>query len=182
MTPCITAQIPMFRRSVIITAVSAVISLGGCATQYDQQPNFFNGELGVKGEVIAPNAYAITAKGNAFTDSATIHKYVLMKAAELTIQNGLDWFEVVDSANDSRGSSYAVSGATARRNSIFGTSFAGTVILPGQTIQVRAHKGTAPEDNNYAFDAHAISSVDHVSGAISAHHDCHQVNGAIKCD
>ena len=121
----------------VAIAAAAALTLGGCATEYDQSPSFLNGELGVKGEVIAPNAYAITARGNAFTDSATIHKYVLMKAAELTLQNGLDWFEVVDSSNDTREQSYAFGGVTARRNAAFGSSFAGSVILPGQTIQVR---------------------------------------------
>ena len=166
----------------VYVVVATVLVLAGCATEYDQTPNFLNGQLGVKGEVIAPNAYAITARGNAFTNSATIHKYVLMKAAELTLQNGLDWFEVVDSSNDSRAQAFAFSGANVRQNSVFGSSFAGAVILPGQTIQVRAHKGQAPEGNPYAFDAHAISTMDHVSGFSTAHHDCRQVNGAIQCD
>jgi hypothetical protein len=165
-----------------IMIASVALVLVGCATEYDQSPNFLNGQLGVKGEAITPNAYAITARGNAFTDSATIHKYVLMKAAELTLQNGLDWFEVVDSSNDSREQSYAFGSITARRHSAFGSSFAGSVILPGQTIEVRAHKGQVPEENSYAFDTHSISQMDHVSGADTAHHDCHQVNGTIKCD
>jgi hypothetical protein len=107
---------------------------------------------------------------------------VLMKAAELTLQNALDWFEVVDDANDSRAQSFAFGQATARRNVAFGSSFAGSVILPGQTIEVRAHKGQPPENNPYAFDAHDISKMNHVSGAATAHHDCRQVNGAIQCD
>lgn len=51
---------------------------------------------------LTENRYRVTFTGRNATASETVKDYALLRAAELTIDNGFDWFQVVERENDGR--------------------------------------------------------------------------------
>ncbi|WP_231568386.1 CC0125/CC1285 family lipoprotein [Novosphingobium malaysiense] len=45
---------------------------------------------------IAPDQYRVTFAGNRLTSRETVESYLLYRAAELTVEQGYDWFAIVD--------------------------------------------------------------------------------------
>lgn len=74
--------------------VSAV--LGGCATATPYQAATQRGTYGYNETQLADNRYRIIFRGNAVTPSETTQDYALLRAADLTVQKGYDWFRPTD--------------------------------------------------------------------------------------
>lgn len=68
--------------------------LGACATETPYQPG--EGRYGYSEQQIEKNRYRVTFSGNPSTPRETVQNYLLYRAAELTVQNGYDYFTVVD--------------------------------------------------------------------------------------
>ncbi len=49
---------------------------------------------------VEPNRYRVTFKGNSLTSRETVEGYLLFRAAELTVQNGYDWFALAQRDTD----------------------------------------------------------------------------------
>lgn len=74
------------------TIALACAALAACATPYQE-----SGLLGgVSAQRIDETTVQITAQGNAFTDQATIARYMIRKAAETTLAAGYDTFAFID--------------------------------------------------------------------------------------
>ena len=87
-----------------------VTGLGGCVTPTPYQP-MVRGHAGPGGYSetrIEPDRWRVTFSGNAVTRRATVEDYLLYRAAEVTLQNGFDWFSMVDRQTDRNARSYAV--------------------------------------------------------------------------
>ena len=54
------------------------------------------GGFGYSEQQIEENRYRVSFAGNSATSRPTIEDYLLYRAAELTVQTGHDWFQVVD--------------------------------------------------------------------------------------
>ena len=70
--------------------------LTSCATPYQAQGltgGFTETQLG-------KTTWKITSKGNAYTSSSTVGDHVLLRAAELTLENGYEYFIVGSSSQD----------------------------------------------------------------------------------
>lgn len=85
------------------------IVLAGCATPYQNMG--FSG--GVSAEQITANTFRISSRGNGYTGSNAVQDYLVLKAAETTVQQGGTHFIVVNAA-DASGSSQIVTGGVAR--------------------------------------------------------------------
>ncbi len=84
-------------------AAAAALSMlvGGCATTpTPYQPYVAEGAAGVHGgfsEVrLSPDRVVVRFHGNEFTSRERVESYLLYRAAEVTVQNGYDWFETAD--------------------------------------------------------------------------------------
>jgi hypothetical protein len=121
------------------------VALCGCATKYQEMG--FSG--GVAAQQITADTFRIQARGNAYTNSAMVQDYVLLKAAETTQANGATYFQIVSAADASRASTFVTPGSSTTTlvgNTAFTTTSPGsvdTVIKPGQDVYVRVLK-TAP--------------------------------------
>lgn len=97
-------------RKHLVFAVAAVLSAGlaACATPTPYQPNVRGGaSSGGYSEVrLEPDRYRVTFAGNSLTGRETVEGYLLYRAAELTVQNGYDWFAVVERDTDKKVRSY----------------------------------------------------------------------------
>lgn len=76
-------------------------ALAGCVegpTPY--QPYVSEGRAGVHGgfteQRLAPDRFVIRFHGNEMTSRDRVEGYLLYRAAELTVQNGYDWFQMAD--------------------------------------------------------------------------------------
>lgn len=85
-------------KRVLITLASLAL-LAGCATPTPYQAADKSGR-GFTETRIESNRYRISFEGNSLTERGTVENYLLYRAAELTVENGYDYFTVVHRATD----------------------------------------------------------------------------------
>jgi hypothetical protein len=99
----------MFRKFMTFAAAAALSAgLAACATPTPYQPNL-KGQSASGGysEIrVEPNRFRVNFAGNSLTTRETVEGYLLFRAAELTVQNGYDWFTVVDRDTDKQSRTY----------------------------------------------------------------------------
>lgn len=86
--------------ALILAATAATLS--ACATPTPYQPAVQSGATrgGFTELRVEPNRYRVNFQGNSLTSRETVEGYLLFRAAELTVQNGYDWFTVLDRDTD----------------------------------------------------------------------------------
>ena len=77
----------------LLLAVAA-FGLAACATSTPYQPAN-DGRYGFEEQTIEGNRVRITFRGNSITDRETVESYLLYRAAELTLEQGKDYFVLV---------------------------------------------------------------------------------------
>jgi hypothetical protein len=86
------------------TALVLAAGLSGCISATPYQPaargNATSG--GYSETRIEPNRWRVNFAGNSMTSRETVEGYLLFRAAELTLQNGDDWFAMVDRQTDAK--------------------------------------------------------------------------------
>ncbi len=84
-------------------AVSALALLSACTTPTPYQPVAGTSayHVGYSDTRIEDGRYRISFAGNDATTRETVENYMLYHAAELTLNSGYDWFEIVKRATDS---------------------------------------------------------------------------------
>ena len=96
--------------TVFAAAVALSAGLAACATPTPYQPVPPRGSSAISGGYsetrIEPNRFRVNFAGNSLTSRETVEGYLLFRAAELTVQNGYDWFAVVDRDTDRQARSY----------------------------------------------------------------------------
>lgn len=89
----------MSRKSAAIVASLALAGLlSACATATPYQPNVPGQAVsgGYSEQRVEANRFRVTFAGNSLTSRETVEGYLLYRAAELTVQEGYDWFSIVD--------------------------------------------------------------------------------------
>lgn len=159
--------------------------LSACVSPTPYQPAVLGGPNagGFAETKIEADRWRVTFSGNAATPRNTVESYLLFRAAELTLQNGYDWFSIDDRQTDSKSRSYVVPGYGPGYGPGFGywrptwrfedsrygwrtwDPYYGGPYWGGDVQTLRAfeasaeiitHKGAKPADDPRAFDAHAV--------------------------
>ena len=89
----------MIRRTAAIAASLALTALvSACATATPYQPNIPGQAVsgGFSEQRLESNRFRVTFAGNSLTSRDTVEAYLLYRAAELTVQQGFDWFTIVE--------------------------------------------------------------------------------------
>lgn len=75
-----------------------VVLLAACSQATPYQPASSGSAIhgGYSQQLIAPNHYRVRFHGNSLTSRETVEAYLLYRAAELTIEQGGDWFTMLD--------------------------------------------------------------------------------------
>ena len=112
---------------IFIAAYFALV-LSACATPY--------GKYGLTGGYtdsrIDENTFSISVDTNGFTNQQTTSMYGLYRAAELTVENGYDFFVVVSDSQNPTGMSMAMPGSSNTTINPYGTrATATTTYAPG---------------------------------------------------
>lgn len=83
--------------TVTMAGLASALALAACSTATPYQPisSTRSTQGGYFEERIAPDYWRVTFAGNSLTSRETVEGYLLYRAAELTLQQGNDWFEVV---------------------------------------------------------------------------------------
>jgi hypothetical protein len=102
----------LFPRAAGASAAALLLftGLGGCVSPTPYQPMLrgYAASGGYSETRIEPERWRVTFAGNAVTRRETVEGYLLYRAAELTLQNGYDWFSIVDRQTERNARSYAV--------------------------------------------------------------------------
>ena len=129
----------------LATVVQLVLAVG-CATR---KPHGLGG--GFSGRQLDGNTFQIEFRGNGYTPRSTVERYLLRRAAEVTVANGFDFFIVVSGNADVRSATLNTPGsyqstttgfATVSGQTAFGAATTGTY-TPGQTIRIMRYGATA---------------------------------------
>lgn len=90
------------KRLLTAVAATAILALGACATATPYQPLARTGTTtgGYSERSLEANRWQVSFSGNSLTDRRTVESYLLYRAAELTVQQGYDWFSVIDRNTD----------------------------------------------------------------------------------
>lgn len=87
----------MFTRIVTVAfLMTLVVSLGACASSPAYVAADDAGDYGYYSDRIAGNRHRVNFNGNRHTSFQDTRNYALLRAAELTLAEGYDWFEIVD--------------------------------------------------------------------------------------
>lgn len=153
------------RRLLVVAALSA--ALAGCATT----PTVFAPAAGPEAVgfselKIEPGRYRVTFRGGRGAPMAQVSDYALLRAADLTIADGYDWFRVVDRiVMESAGSggpqvSFGAAGGSGSHRSNVGMGVGTTFNLGGgaalsQTLEILMGRGAKPSDGE-VYDARQV--------------------------
>jgi hypothetical protein len=86
------------RTAALALAAALAGALAGCATPTPYQPNIpgQSSSGGYSEMQVEQNRWRVSFAGNSLTSRQTVEGYLLFRAAELTRQQGFDWFSIVD--------------------------------------------------------------------------------------
>jgi hypothetical protein len=145
---------------------SLMLALAACATATPYQP--LKDGVGYGEQRIESNRYKVTFSGNSNTPRQTVENYLLYRAAEVTLQNGYDYFVQADSATDAQ-TSYTQLGTGFGGYRSYWSPFYGpgfgfdtSSAIPRTEYEAQASilvfKGPKPADNYKAFDAREVKA------------------------
>jgi hypothetical protein len=92
----------------LLIIAAAALSLSACETATPYQPinaQHAQSNGGYSDQQIEANRWRVTFSGNSLTSRETVERYLLFRAAQLTVDQGYDWFEATDRHTD-KNSSY----------------------------------------------------------------------------
>ncbi len=102
-----------FGRGVLAAALaSATLLLGACATETTYHPAVGHGfeRTGFSEQQIGPDRFIVHFAGNTVTPRETVEKYLLFRAAQLTLERGGDYFVQVDRNTNRQTRTYSYGG------------------------------------------------------------------------
>jgi len=97
-----------FKAAALAVALVATAGLSACATATPYQPN-------VRGQAVSggfsetrleADRFRVNFSGNSLTSRETVERYLLYRAAELTVAQGGDWFSLVERQTDRKARTY----------------------------------------------------------------------------
>ena len=150
----------------LLLPLLASLALAGCATAPTlYQPAAGPKAVGYSEYRIEPGRYRITFQGGPGAPPQQVTDYALLRAADLAIADGYDWFRVSDRFMQGRPDngprvSFGVGGASFGRRSAVGLGVSNGMSLGGgpsvaSTIEVIMGKGERPRGGD-VYDARAL--------------------------
>lgn len=165
----------------VSAAALVLILLAGCASQPLYSPASRPDEPGYWETQLTDDRFRVSFVGRNATSSEAVRNYALLRAAELTLASGNDWFEIIDRENDERLTTRGSPNFTVGVGSScypFGCPVVGSRWYTGvhmdsrrfadryrSSIEIRVGKGQ-PEDPTKVYDARELSR--HLRGATGA--------------
>lgn len=83
-----------------LLAATAALALSACATATPYGPAGVDSRYGYAEQRVDADRYRISFAGNSVTSREQVEMALLLRAAEVTAENGYDWFATVNRATD----------------------------------------------------------------------------------
>lgn len=150
-----------------LLATIAVFALAACAsapTTYS--PAASSDEMGYREQRLETERYRVSFRGNSVLKGPQVEDMALRRAAELTLQNGYQWFHVVSRNTDLADGRYSPSGPSIGIGGSSGSFGSGIGVGIGfnfggdsreyqSTLEILMGRGDKPADPN-AYDAQQV--------------------------
>lgn len=149
----------MFRNGFkTLSSVALATLLAACATATPYRPAG-DDEYGYRMQQLETNRYRVSFAGNSSTDKDTVQNYLLFRSAELTLEQGGDYFVVASRDDERKVSDYTT--ATGFGFPFYGVGFGGTVVHSRSRAYeasgvITIHEGDPPADDARAYDARQV--------------------------
>lgn len=100
------------RKALVAVLTASTLMVAGCATETTYRPATGQGfnRTGFSERQIEANRFLVSFAGNTVTSRDTVERYLFFRAAELTLQNGYDYFVMADRDTDRQSRTYATPG------------------------------------------------------------------------
>ena len=102
----------LVRKLMLATAASGALLLGACVSETTYHPatgRGFSAE-GFSERQVEQNRFLVSFSGNSSTPRDTVERYLLFRAAEITLQSGGDYFVMVNRDTDLQSRTYTTPG------------------------------------------------------------------------
>lgn len=90
----------MLKTLLLVSALVALMT--ACATQTPYKIADKRGAPGYTETMLTDTRYRVTFTGNSTTPAETVKDYALLRAAELTLEKGYEWFQLADRDSDKK--------------------------------------------------------------------------------
>jgi hypothetical protein len=163
------------KRIATVLAAALALGLAACETPTPYQPLATSNSVygGFSDQKLDDSHFRITFQGNDATSRDVVENYLLYRAAELTVNQGFDWFEMVDRKTHTKSEAWVDPGPYDwhpywrfhRRGGwgVWDPYWGDPWAYDVQTIdryqaiaEVGMGHGPKPADDAKAFDAHAV--------------------------
>ena len=84
----------------VLLAATAALALSACATATPYGPAGVDSRYGYSEQRVDADRYRVNFAGNSVTSREQVEMALLLRAAEITAENGFDWFSTVNRATD----------------------------------------------------------------------------------
>ncbi len=118
------------RRLAVTLATAALVTLGGCASTPYKSASRGEGYSDFR---ITTNVFAVSFRGNVRTAEEIVDKFLLRRAAELTLKHGFEYFVILSEKERTRESSLGYSGVKV------------PFVAPGRAIWIRCFNEPPPD-------------------------------------
>ncbi len=161
------------KRARIAVLALAGLGVAACATTPDYRPSSSPNGVGYSEQIIESDRYLVTFRGSTSSPRDKVESSLLLRAAEVTLNAGYDYFTVIEKESDTKSRFYPSSFGPSRYG--FGYSFyhprvgwrysydpfwnAPTYSEATQyeiSAEIRLGLGEKPEDADRAFDAREV--------------------------
>ncbi|PKI17104.1 CC0125/CC1285 family lipoprotein [Colwellia sp. 12G3] len=117
--------------NILVISLLGFSLLSGCSTSY--QSNGFTG--GYSSSQLDENVFTVSFKGNGYTSKEKVKDFVLLRSAELALENGYPYFVIIDKSAYSEESSYTTASNSTTTGQVSNTGYmkAHTTNTGGQT-------------------------------------------------
>jgi hypothetical protein len=98
----------VFTKRSLIAVLAASAALAGCVspTTYRPATGYGQNATGFTDQRIEADRFIVTFAGNSVTSRERVEKYLLFRAAELSLQNGFDHFSIVERDTERKTDTY----------------------------------------------------------------------------
>jgi len=100
----------MRRNRLTLGLLALTMAIAGCQGPATYRPASLSSEPGSRTGFwdyrIEDNRFRVNFAGNSMTSREAVERYLLFRAAELTLQQGYDWFEMADRATERKSQTY----------------------------------------------------------------------------
>lgn len=147
----------------LLGLVASAFILSACVTATAYKPAAPDNKFGYSQQKLQSNRFRVTFAGNSKTDRETVQNYLLYRAAELTLEQGGDYFvvEAGDTERNVQQTTTYLGPGLGYSPFFFGAGFGGSAAsntLEDYTAYgtIAIHSGKPPSEQDRAYDAREL--------------------------